>query len=152
MAPFKTLRDRAYRDTFLSEQYFGEKVLLIRDYGRAEDATAAQALIDAAVAADSYITVSISDVEEDPLLQEGGFTREEEINVQCCRDPAAQNSNGDTLGGIADPNVHDAILRDASLDPLQVPYMYKHEARDTTEVLWKLVFMRHLQGTQKVNP
>jgi hypothetical protein len=150
MAPFKTLRDRAYRDTFLSELIHGEKVLLIRNYGRAEDITAAQALIAAAILAQSYMTVSISDVDEDPIVDDGAFTREEEIIVQCCRDPAAQNSDGQALGGISDPNIHDAILRDVSRDSLQVPYLYKHELKDSSEVLWRLIFRRSLQGIQRV--
>lgn len=151
MAPFKTLRDNAYRDIFLSELYHAEKVLLVRNYGRAEDITAASALINAAKAANSYITVSISDVEEDPLVQDEAFTRQEEIYVQCCRDPAATNSKGTFIGGISDPNIHDAILRSASMDPLQVPYLYKHELRDVSAVIWRLVFRRHVQGTQKVS-
>lgn len=150
MASFKTLRDNAYRNIFLSEDYFGERVLLIREYGRAEDGTVAQALIDAARAADSYITVSISEVEEDPATSGGSFDREEEIWVQCCRSESAVNSAGDPLGGIAQPNIHDAILRDTTKDPLQLPYGYTHELKDSSDVLWRLMFSRRLQGVQGI--
>ena len=145
---FKEMRSRAYRDVFLN--FGGEQVLLIRDYGRASNAKDAQTLIDAAVASGSYIQASISESEEDPITNDG-FTRQEQIIAQVCRDPSAKNSDGVLLGGLKDPNIHDAIRRDVSVDPLQIPYMYQHTYEDMTADLWRLTFIRTLQGTQVVS-
>lgn len=147
---FQTLRDKAYRDVLLNESYFAERVLLVRNYGRSEDASEMATAIADAITADSYITVSISEEEEDPMIDDNRFTREEEISVQVSRDPAAVNSSSQPLGGISDPNVHDAILRSAARDPLQIPYLYKHEREHVSGVLWRLTFSRHVQGTQQV--
>lgn len=148
---FKTLQDKAYKNTLLNTSYFAEQVLLIRNYGRAEDPAAAAALISAAIIAGSYMTVSISEAEEDPVIEDHRFTREEEILVQCSNDPSAVNADSEALGGLADPNIHDAILRDVSVDPLQIPFMYVHESKHRSGVLWRLTFRRHLQGTQQVS-
>jgi hypothetical protein len=86
------------------------------------------------------------------MVEESAFTREEEIYVQCFRDPATKNSKDEVLGGIADPNIHDAILRDVARDSLQIPYLYKHEMDGgSSETLWRLVFRRYLQGTVGVS-
>lgn len=150
MSAFHTLRDKAYLDVMLSEDYFAERVLLIKDYGRSEDLSAAATAISNAIAADSYITVTISDVEEDPIIDDNRFTREEEIMVQCTNDESAVDSDANPIGGIAQPTVHDAILRTVAEDPLQLPYMFKHEIEHRSGKLWRLKFSRHLQGTQQV--
>ena len=151
MATFHQLRDAVYKDLILSLDYFAEQVLLIENYGRVEnEAISLQVAIQQARDANSFITVSITEIEEDPDIDGSRFSRYEELWVKCARDPAAVNSKSVAIGGIDGPNLHLAILRDVSRDPLQLPYTYANEIEDSTDVLWRLKFNRMLQGVQDV--
>jgi hypothetical protein len=140
----------AYRDIFMSLDYFGEQVLVIKDLGRAEDIDSQNLCVAAAVKANQYIHCSISENEDDPIIGDAGFDRMDDVVVQCCRDEAAVNSSAVVIGGIASPNIHTGILRSVELDPEQRPYLFTHEAKNATAVLWRLVFRRRLQGTRGI--
>ena len=151
---FKQLRDKAYRDTFLDVKYHGESVLLIRNLGRQEDAIAIDTAILAAKTANSYIVVSISEDVDDLEIFDNDQTldRMETISVQCCRDPAAVNSDLTLLGGIADPNLRDGILRSTTKDPSQRPYFFQREMQHPTDVLWRLKFARYVAEIRGIAP
>ncbi len=149
---FKQLRDNAYRDVFLDTKVHAETVLFIRNLGREEDLQGRDEAIIAARAAGSNIVVSVSEDVEEPDLFDNDqtLTRTEEIVIQCCRDPAAVNSDLELLGGIADPNVRDGILRSVLRDPEQRPYYFQRTMRNPSDVLWRLVFSRFIAGIRGV--
>lgn len=149
---FKQIRDHGYRDTFLSTKIHGETVLLIRNLGREEDALAIDTAIAAAVSVGSNLVVTVSEDIEELEPFDGGQTldRMEAIVIQVCRDPAAVNSDAELLGGIADPNLRDGILRSVLKDPSQRPYFFEREMQHPSDVVWRLKFSRYIAGIRGI--
>lgn len=149
---FKQIRDIAYRDIVLSELYHAEKVLLIRNLGREEDELGRDTAMAVAKLAASYIVVSISEDTEELEAFDDSQTldRAESIIVQCFRDPKTVNSDAELLGGLADPNLRDGILRSVPKDPSQRPYYFIREIQHPTDVLWRLKFSRYIAGIRGI--
>lgn len=149
---FQEIRDDAYRDIVISTKFHGEVLVLIPDLGIQEDGAAWQAAIANAIAAGAanQMTASVSGiVEEDGSFDDDqSLRRVEHIAVQCCRDPTSVDRSGNALGGLAAPDLHLGILRSATLDPLQIPFMFQREMDGSTDLLWRLHFKRVIEGVR----
>lgn len=142
---FRTLKKKAYYDTMLSPKYFSEKIRYLPWY-RQLDAIERAVLVESG----PIFLGTFSSDQENPDLSgsDQSMDRVESVIVQCTRDPRAMDSKGNHIGGIDCPTINDAILRGPEFDPLQIPYYFVREMKDSVDFLWRLVFERHIHGIQ----
>lgn len=71
-----------------------------------------------------------------------GLTSQETIHVVCSREPALENSDGDAINGIDNPQLGDGLRR--ANDPDDKMYAWTGEKLDVDDYCWTLVYTRNI--------
>ena len=132
---FAEQKRTAYYEYLTNPSYFAEEVT----YRNADGSTFAMR---------THIRTSMR---QDLNDQDATIDEVEEINVLMMRDPSATTSSGDTIAGKAKPEIGDAVLRSASMDPDQRWYLFKGTITETTDLKYRLIFERKKRWTQGVS-